>query len=1240
MTRLFLIFLLLLFPVFLIAQDNPQVESTVFFIGDCGEPTAKNDPIGKVLRREVALADTNSAVLFLGDNVYPFGIAQEGGLGRKRAEEILESQASWVDSLKARGIFIPGNHDWQHWNRNGWEFVINQQLFIDSLKSPYITFLPKGGCPGPVEIHLTANTVLIIIDSQWLLHAYDKPGEGSDCFTKDPATLMTMLDDAFFRNRGKRVIVAGHHPVISYGDHGGIFAFQDHVFPFVDLERHLYIPLPIIGSLYPLYRSVIGHPQDIKHPNYTQFAALLMSIMARHPGSVYAAGHEHALEHIVRDSVQYIVSGSGSKTGHVRKGKYAHYADGVRGFVKLIQYTNGKARLEFWQVDNQNEEGKIVHEELIPSARSLQQQPRKEASEKVASVKIRASSQYVAGRGKKFFLGANYRDAWNQEVEVPVFYVGEEKGGLKVLQKGGGMQTLSLRLIDSLGREYVLRSVNKNPEKALPEMFRKTFAKDVVQDQISASHPYAALIVPLLAEAAGIYHTNPRLVYVPDDPGLGIYRDDFANTLALFEERPDEDQWSDKAYFGNSKNIVNTSKVLERLQRDGDNQVDQKFVVRSRLFDMWIGDWDRHDDQWRWAMIEDGKKEIYRPIPRDRDQAFFVNEGALAKVWSRKWAMPKFEGFDDEINWPPGLSFNARYFDRSFLNEVDEDTWVDQAMELRRALTDTLIEAAVKRWPKEIYDLDGEEIIGRLKARRDRLVETALEHYRFLAQQVDIVGTDKKERFEVKRKEDGDVEVEVFKINKEGKASKKFYDRHFKIDETDEINIYGLGEDDQFIVEGSVPKSILVRMIGGKGRDSVVDVSNVTGLARKTQFYDLAQGNTIKNDGELRDRTSSDLYVNDYNRKSFKYNRVAPLIYGNLNPDDGLFIGGGVLIQHEGFRKQPFKDRHIIVAAFAPRTSSYNFLYRGDFTDVIGQWGIGIDADIKSPNFVNNFFGLGNETDFDQDIDDTPGVVGVDEAIDYYRFRFQEVRLAGYFTRSLMNTSRFSIGPAFQRVEVEDPGNDDRFIGEYSSTLDYNLFEEDNYYAGIAANFLVDNRDDPRLTTRGVVLALNGRAMKGLDDRANDVANYEAALSLYQSFNVPKGVTFAGRVGGGRVFGNYDFYQSEILSGRTEIRGYRKTRFYGDRKFYANFEVRAKLINVRTYLFPASFGILAFHDLGRVWYTDATGIDPSAGGTSDKWHKGWGGGIWFTPFNFSVLSLELGHSEEGTLGYIRLGFLF
>jgi hypothetical protein len=136
-------------------------------------------------------------------------------------------------------------------------------------------------------------------------------------------------------------------------------------------------------------------------------------------------------------------------------------------------------------------------------------------------------------------------------------------------------------------------------------------------------------------------------------------------------------------------------------------------------------------------------------------------------------------------------------------------------------------------------------------------------------------------------------------------------------------------------------------------------------------------------------------------------------------------------------------------------------------------------------------------------------------------------------------------------------------------------------------------------------------------------------------------VIFAARIGGGINDGKYNFYQAQILSGKDELRGYRKTRFYGDHKLYANFEVRLRLLSFRSYLFPATFGILGFHDLGRIWYKNENGIDPSViGGKSNLWHKGWGGGVWFTPFNLTVLSAEVGHSSEGTLGYVRLGFLF
>lgn len=1219
-----------------IAQSTPQ--HTLFLIGDCGEPLIKESPLGKVFSNQVANAGEHATVIFLGDNIYPAGMPPVGAPGRDRAERIIQAQVRWTQNSLASTIFIPGNHDWQHWGPKGLDYIHHEQAWLDSLKDDHVKLLPRDGCPGPVEIQLTDNSVLIIIDTQWLLHEYERPGLESDCAAKDPATVMTLLEDALIRNRDKRIIVAGHHPMITYGEHGGVFSFQDHVFPLVDWRPQLYIPLPVVGSLYPLYRSVFGHPQDVKHPTYREISKLLQKMLAQYKGSLYVAGHEHALEHIVKDSTHYIVSGSGSKTTFVRKKKWAQFVAAKNGFVKLNILKGGEIISEFWQVDEEFPEGKIVHETTIPmpDINELLDTMRVDFRGKV--IRVSASHQYNAGPTREFLLGDNYRKTWDTEVEVPVFDLRSEKGGLKILQKGGGQQTLSLRLEASDGKEYTLRSVEKYPEKAVPKMLRGTFAQDLVQDQISASHPYAALVVPALAEAAGIYHTNPKVVFIPDDPALGLYRRDFANTLALFEERPAGD-WQEAAYFGNSSNIVNTSKVLEKLQKDNKNQVDQEFVVRSRLFDLWIGDWDRHDDQWRWASFKEDKAETFRPIPRDRDQAFFLNDGVVPKIWSRKWALPKFEGFDDEINWASGLSFNARYFDRSFLNELSEDAWVEAAKELESKLTDEVIASAIRTWPDEIYKRDGARVIRALKTRRRTLVRNARDHYKFLSRAVDVPASDKDELFEVKRLANGDVELQMFNINKENKKGKKFYERTFRHGETKEIRLYGRGGNDEFEVEGDARKSILIRIIGGDGTDTLRDKSVVRGLRRKTFFYDVRSKNEIISKGEVRDLTSTNSVVNIYDRKAFKYNRLAPLLYGNFNADDGLFFGGGFLFQKEGFRKTPFHQRHIILASIAPRTNSYNFLYRGDFNDVFGEWGVGVRADLKSPNYVNNFFGMGNESNFDDDIDDAPGI-GVDDAIDYYRFRFEELRTELFLRRTLGKASTFSFGPAFQRIEIEKPDGD-RFIDAYAETLSYDLYNEYNSYAGAALEFQFDKRNDPKFTSRGLVVEISSRSMRGLDKRANDYSSANVSFSVYHTFRMPARTVFAARIGGGRNMGDYNFYQAQILSGRTEIRGFRKTRFYGDSKMYGNFEVRLKLSSIKTYLFPASIGVLGFFDTGRVWYKDKNGEDPSAGdGTSNRWHNGWGGGLWLTPFNLTVLSFEAGHSSEGTLGYVRLGFLF
>src|SRR5690606_10751327 len=510
-----------------------------------------------------------------------------------------------------------------------------------------ISFLPRGGCPGPVEISLTDKAVLVIVDSQWPLHPWDKPGEESSCDFKTSAELLTALSDIYARNEGKRIILAAHHPVVTYGEHGGVFNLQDHIFPFTALNPDLYIPLPLVGSIYPLYRKWFGNVQDVAHPLYRVYSKSLIDIMSEYPGSIHVAGHEHSLQYAEGYNSHFVVSGSGSKVTTVKQKGLARYAESVNGLVQLDIFDDGSTSITYWRVDESHSHGMVTYRDtvsapLAPRARERGVQPI-DLDTSVAS----ASKKYAADAWRKKTHGEKYRKEWRQDLKVPVFDIGSEHGGLEILQKGGGMQTISLRLRAKDGREYTLRSIEKYPEAAVPEQLRKTFAQDLVEDQISAAHPYGALVIAPMAEAVGVYHTNPKLVYIPDDPRLGPYQKTFGNMLALFEERPDED-WSNQASFANSENIIGTARVLEKLQEDNDNAVDQQQVVKSRLFDMVIGDWDRHDDQWRWATIEKGKDDLYKPIPRDRDQAFFVNEGMLPKLWSRKWSLPKFEGFNDE----------------------------------------------------------------------------------------------------------------------------------------------------------------------------------------------------------------------------------------------------------------------------------------------------------------------------------------------------------------------------------------------------------------------------------------------------------------------------------------------------------------------------------------------------------------------------------------------------------------
>ncbi|TGD79531.1 BamA/TamA family outer membrane protein [Hymenobacter wooponensis] len=836
-----------------------------------------------------------------------------------------------------------------------------------------------------------------------------------------------------------------------------------------------------------------------------------------------------------------------------------------------------------------------------------------------ANVVVKASRQYSAGPLKTWLLGQNYRREWEQPVKVPVLNLSTAQGGLRPLKQGGGKQTKSLRLRAANGREYVLRSIEKNTEQVLSAELRNTLAAKVVQDQVSAAHPYAALTIPPLAEAAGVGHTNPELVYVPDDERLGEFKAEFANTLAILEER---DPQVPTSFTGKvlEKNY-STDQALALLRADAHNRVDERELVRARLFDVLIADFDRHEDQWRWmAYTQPEGGLLLRAVPRDRDQAFFVNQGVLPNIASRNWAVPAVQGFDGTMRNVNTFMFSARYFDRSFLTKATREDWLTVAQEMQARLTDEVLASAIHRLPDSVYQLSGPLIIAKLQSNRAALPAYAEQYYRFLARQVDITGSDQAEYFQVERLDDEHTRVRMYALTANGApGGGALYDRTFLTAETNEVRLYGYGSNDRMEVTGAVNHGLTVRLIGGEGNDVLVDQSSVAGPRRYTIVYDTPTGNELTLGRESRNRTSPDSLVNEHNRQAYRYPYVGPLLPLAFNPDDGLFLGLGVEIRTPGFRRVPWASVHRLQANVALGTAAYSFRYTGELNHVIGNLDLLLRADLQAPNYVRNFFGYGNDTDYDKS-----------RGIGYYRVRYNNVVLQTLVRRRLGLHHQLYAGPTYQRVRVKhSPG---RFIDQVDEEQEgmAPLFEP-RHFAGLRLGHTFDSRNNDWRPTKGVLWRTEYTNLRAVNERARTVSQLTTEASGYWTPSATPGLTLAGRVGGTFNFSNYEFYQAATLGGLSNLRGYRRTRFAGENSLYNNLEFRLYLGTLNTLLVSTKVGVVGFHDIGRVWLDEEH---------STTWHTGYGGGLWLEPFRRVVLMATYNLSREDRLPVARLGFLF
>jgi hypothetical protein len=803
----------------------------------------------------------------------------------------------------------------------------------------------------------------------------------------------------------------------------------------------------------------------------------------------------------------------------------------------------------------------------------------------------------------KKLWGQNRRKEWATEVTVPVIYLDRVFGGLKPHKAGGGNETKSLQLRSATGKEYSIRSVNKSRNDVIPPEFEETFMEDIIRDGVSQSHPYAAMALAGMQDAAGILHPEPMLVYIPSQPALDSFNTKYGGDLYFLEQRPDGD-WSEAKNLGALNEYADTEAVIEALLSDNDNRADQYGFVKARLFDMLIGDWDRHEGNWKWGVDKKNKAKVFLPIPRDRDQAFYTHNGVLIDRFLPLAGLSFMQHFDHKVKNITPLNKAGTNMDLFFTNSLSAEDWSRAAAELQTLLTNEVIETSVHNLPKEIYGVSGKEIEAKLKSRRELLLQFASSYYKKIAKEVEVVGSKKKELFSVKTNPAGDLTVTIYDVDSTGlPAGKSFYSRTFKPGETNEVRLFGMDGGDIFHTNTG-NSSIRMRIIGGAGFDSLVHTDG------NLHFYD--DHNNSLQVSHARLHLSEDSAIHRYEYKSRKHFANGPGPVLSYNNKDRIFVGLNFLYKNNKWTRGSVPVKHDLGVYYSLSQQAIRAAYTMSKLVFNQKANLFFTGEYDAVRWTN-FYGLGNETK--EEI----------KNVRYYRMLGQEWSAAVGLTRTIANNT-FELLTFLQHVDLRNDTG--KFVFNNFQSLHPDVYDA-NKYMGLRLGYTFTSLNDRIVPTRGIVVLANGKLVRNIS--AND---YFQQYGLRTKFYLPVGkkLSFAFTAGGetivdnGHMNDNAQLYQHAVIGGPQSLRGYRLERFWGKSSFYNSNEIRY-ITHLKSYLLNAKIGILAFVDDGRVWMP---------GEHSTTLHTSYGTGLILAPFNKLCLEVTYGISTEARLVQLKL----
>lgn len=1195
---------------------DKEVDQVFYLVGDAGLSPIHGMSDGlTAFQHYISDKETEGDyTLFLGDNIYPAGLPPATHSYRAAAENMINAQVKAVESFKGQSIFVPGNHEW--YSGGGVEGVRRQEEYVKKLLGEN-SFLPEKGCPlKTIEVSETIH--MIIVDTQWYLENWDHhPTINDDCVIKTRERLLLELEMEIENAQGKTIVFAMHHPLYTNSTHGGQFALEKHLYPIQSK-----IPMPGLASLVAQIRSQGGVSiQDRYNELYNDLMIRLENLATENGNIVFVSGHEHTLQYIDNGNIKQIVSGAGSKTSPVNLKRHGIFAYGDQGFAVLTVFKDGSSWVQYFAA-KENKPQLLFQKEVYPAQEPYDISALPESFPNDVEVAI-----YSEGNDDSalftMLLDEDFRDIYKKPIKVPVATLDTLYGGLEVVRAGGGHQAKSLRLQTKDGRALNMRALRKSGTQYLEKVLSKssyvsddyeqTEIESLILDFYTSAHPYAFMAIPDLSDAAKIYHTNPRIFYIPKHRYLGHFNKEFGDQLYVIEERAEE-SYTEERNFGFADDIESTYDIIEKVREDEHYKIDENAYVRARLFDMLIGDWDRHPNQWRWARFnQENGDRVYKPIPRNRDQVFSNFDGALLDVVKiisgSKRRLQVYDETLEDIEW---MNSAGVKLDRVLLQQSDREVWLKQAQFIEKNITDEVIENAFENIPLEVQDSSIDEIKRKLKGRRQNLVDIATRYYRYLNELVVVTGTNEDDHFEITRLNDGLTQVTVSRRNNDV-VGKPFINRTYDSRETKELWVYGLNGDDHFEVNGKGRSRIFTRIVGGQGHD-VYDIKSGKGI----KVYDhRSKENTVlnKNGANIKFTDVYNLNVYNFEKTRTKTFEVTPGL--NVNPDVGLLLGASAVYTVNGFQRNPFSQQHTLDVQYAFDTNGFRLDYKGEFANFFLDWNLEIGGTYTSPNYTTNFFGYSNESDNDTD------------TYDFNRIKQSVYRgQIGVVKRSAFG-SDYGFRTVFEGIQIGDTA--DRFITEYQPATN-ECFYKRHYFGALEAEydyFAADNKVNP---SKGMVFNLNIGARTDLQDINKGYGYINSNVGFYNALTKNKALVLKTDVRAQFRFGHdFYFYQAASIGGESGLRGYRTDRFTGKHSLVTSADVRYSFPSINTRLWPLQFTVFGGGDLGRVWVK---------GDYSNKWHNDYGGGLRVTAAKSLSGTVNLFTGEDGSRFSFGLGYNF